>query len=234
MPSAQKQSNGQSKHSAAGSGNPLFDAFQPDAIINNAQQVLSSAVHVLEEEIAAGILAAKKLESKVIDVEDIREDPKDLMNRIRRDIHEAVDLLMDSVSALTRHFGTVSDNIMGKTSESTKPAATAPAGPTLIRHPQPAKPGSTVVLAMSLGNHQSEKALSVAFVKADLTGPNAAKIPARQLRFQPNPLVIQPGGEQPLELIIKVPKSTSPGLYSAMFTDSQDATNRLVVELEIA
>jgi hypothetical protein len=42
----------------------LFDALNPNAMLNNAQRVLSSAVNVLEEEIAAGILAAKKIEKK--------------------------------------------------------------------------------------------------------------------------------------------------------------------------
>lgn len=49
----------------------LFEALNPDRIMANANKVLSAAVNVLEEEIAAGILAAKKFEKKIIDVEDV-------------------------------------------------------------------------------------------------------------------------------------------------------------------
>ena len=41
----------------------------PGKVISNAQRILTSAVDVLEEEIAAGILAAKKLEKKVVNVD---------------------------------------------------------------------------------------------------------------------------------------------------------------------
>lgn len=66
----------------------ILEGIKKDEILSSAQKVINSAVNVLEEEIAAGILAAKKIEKKVLDVDNIRSDPDDLMNRIRRDTHE--------------------------------------------------------------------------------------------------------------------------------------------------
>jgi len=56
--------NGSAKNKEKTVAEDLFDALNPNTMLNNAQRVLSSAVSVLEEEIAAGILAAKKIEKK--------------------------------------------------------------------------------------------------------------------------------------------------------------------------
>ena len=94
----------------------LFDVLNPNNMLNNAQRVLSSAVNVLEEEIAAGILAAKKIEKKVINVDDIRNDPENLLNRIRKDTHEVVDLFLDGFIALSSQLKILSDNVARQTS----------------------------------------------------------------------------------------------------------------------
>jgi len=86
--------------------------IDPNKVIDDAQHLLKKAVNVLEEEIAAGILAAKKMEKKVIDVDEVRdENPEDLMSRIRRDTHDAIDLLLDAFTALTRHFRTLTETL---------------------------------------------------------------------------------------------------------------------------
>ncbi len=82
----------------------FLNGMKPDAMFSDAQNLISSAVNVLEEEIAAGILAAKNIEKDVIDVDDIRSDPNDLFNRIRRDTHEAVDLFMDAFTAISKQL----------------------------------------------------------------------------------------------------------------------------------
>src|SRR5205809_7233646 len=93
----------------------LLDDLHPNNVLNNAQRVLSSAVNVLEEEIAAGILAAKKIEKKVIDVEDVRNNPENLLNRIRKDTHEVVDLFLDAAIALSSQLKLLSDNLTKQT-----------------------------------------------------------------------------------------------------------------------
>ena len=94
----------------------LFDVLNPNNMLNNAQRVLSSAVNVLETEIAAGILAAKKIEKKVIDVDDVRSNPENLLNRIRKDTHEVVDLFLDGFIALSSQLKVLSDNVAQQTS----------------------------------------------------------------------------------------------------------------------
>jgi small ligand-binding sensory domain FIST len=80
-------------------------------VINSAQQLLHTAVNVLEEEIAAGVLAAKKLEEKIIDVDALRGGPDDLMKSIRRNTHDAVDIFLDAVTLLTNHISTLTASV---------------------------------------------------------------------------------------------------------------------------
>src|SRR5690554_5345539 len=105
---AANKNKNQGKNNDGGNlANDILKGINKDEILSRAQKVINSAVNVLEEEIAAGILAAKKIEKKVIDVDDIRSDPDDLMNRIRRDTHEAVDLFLDALSAITKQVNTL-------------------------------------------------------------------------------------------------------------------------------
>lgn len=87
-----------------------------DSILSNAHRIVSSAVNVLEEEIAAGILAAKNLESKLINVDEIRSNQDELINRIRRDTHEALDLFLDAFAALTQQLNGIIEKVSLKRS----------------------------------------------------------------------------------------------------------------------
>ena len=90
--------------------------IDPNKVIDDAQHLLKKAVNVLEEEIAAGILAAKNIEKKVLNVDEVRDtNPEELMSRIRRDTHDAVDILLDAFSALTSHFGLLAETLKTKT-----------------------------------------------------------------------------------------------------------------------
>ena len=115
---AANKSKDQNKSSGRKSlADDILKGIKKDEILSSAQKVINSAVSVLEEEIAAGILAAKKIEKKVLDVDHIRNDPDDLMNRIRRDTHEAVDLFLDALSAITKQVNSLASSDKKETSE---------------------------------------------------------------------------------------------------------------------
>lgn len=212
----------------------LFEALNSESMINNANKVLNAAVNVLEEEIAAGILAAKKIESKVIDVEGIREDPQDLMNRIRRDVHEAVDLLMDSFTAISRQLGVLNQNFT-KTANSeseTKPTKKTSEIP-IVRNLKPGIPGETIVLKLSFTSQETENATIINFQKADLNGPLAMKILQRNISLKPSTLKLNPGDEKEIEIQIKIPQKIVPGHYSGLFVDANDCTNKAIVLIDV-
>ncbi|WP_346237023.1 hypothetical protein ABDK00_012710 [Niabella insulamsoli] len=212
----------------------LFEKLDPNNMMSNAQRVLSSAVNVLEEEIAAGILAAKKIEGEIIDVEDLREDPQDLMNRIRRDIHEAVDLIMDSVTAMARHFGSLSDTVLNKKSEE-KPAPQqdSPQAIPVITASKPVKAGDTAVLYVTLSNDRQADPVIIAFRKAALCGKGKSVIAANAINMMPSPVRLSSGEEAEMTVQVKVPKTAVPGVYSGLFVDANDSGNRLIIHLDV-
>lgn len=211
----------------------LFGALNPDEMISNANKVLSAAVNVLEEEIAAGILAAKKIETKIIDVEDIREDPQDLMNRIRRDVHEAVDLLMDSVTAITRQLGVLSQST--KTSPATAAKNEKQKSPEIpvIRNLKPAAAGDVVILKLALANTESEQPVHIQLQKVDLNGPLSHTIPAKHIILKPASLTLNTGQEKEISIQIKIPPKIVAGQYSGLFVDAQDSANKAIIHVDV-
>lgn len=212
--------------------------IQPDKLMGDAQRIMKTAVDVLEEEIAAGILAAKKLEKKVLEKDGAPEtDPDDLMNRVRNDMHNAVDLIMDSVTALRGHFGTLADKLT-KTAAPAEAAATPPAADPLhvpiIRNQFPAKAGTTLALPILLSNDGTAPQVIQAICIPDLTGPAGKKIAAKQLQILPAGLVIPAASQAELLVNVRLPKTCKAGLYSGLLHDAVNHEVRVILVVEVS
>ena len=227
---------GSSKSSATNTnGDELHDWIKnvsPNKVINNAQRMLTSAVDVLEEEIAAGILAAKKLEKKVINVDDLRNAaPEELMSRIRRDAHDAVDLFLDAITALTNQITSLTETANGGKTK----AAAKRAGPEIpvVQNDIPAKPGQRVEIPVVITNHSAEKAMQVDLAKSELIGPLGTKINARSIEITPKSFMLVP--EESKEVLIKIliPSTSKPGSYSGLFQDINNPQMKTVVTIEV-
>jgi hypothetical protein len=215
----------------------LFDALNPNNMLSNAQRVLSSAVNVLEEEIAAGILAAKKIEKKVINVEDVRNNPENLLNRIRKDTHEVVDLFLDAAIALSSRLNILSDNI-AKQTENIKMSEAPPEKKhrdtvTILQHDEPLMPGETATLYMHLSDEDAKEPVKVQLQKNDLAGPLKEKITSNNISVKPLSVIIKPGEQKEISIRIKVPANCKHGHYTALFTDVQNPLIKAIVSIEV-
>jgi hypothetical protein len=206
--------------------------MRPNKVIGDAQRILKTAVDVLEEEIAAGILAAKRLEKKVINVDEVRStNPEELMSRVRRDVHDAVDIFLDAVTALTNHFSSLTENIT-KTKEATvtKSAASSVA---IIRHDGKAKGGENIELQMLLTNESRDQQKLVALNKADLINAQGNKILSRYITIEPQSFSLAPLDKKEVLIKIRVPLTCKSGIYSGLFQDNNDADIKTVVTIEV-
>ena len=206
--------------------------MNPNKVIGNAQRILKTAVDVLEEEIAAGILAAKKLEKKVIDVDEVRgTNPEELMSRVRRDVHDAVDIFLDAVTALTNHFSSLTETIT-KTKEtvSTKSAAS---GIAVIKNEGKAKPGDNIELSMLLTNESKDEQKAVVLNKADLINGSGNKILSRNINIEPHSFALAPSDKKEVLIKIRVPLNCKPGIYSGLFRDNNDNDISTVITIEV-
>jgi hypothetical protein len=210
----------------------LFDKIGTPKAVDEAQRVINLAVEVLEEEVAAGIVAAKKIEERMIDVDEVRnEEPDALMSKFRRDAHDVVDIFMDSVSTLYKKAGSVAKD---KVTTEDNPVKTSKDGHVpIIRYEQPALAGQTAELPVSFTNDEAENKV-IALVKQELTDASGATINARNVKTQPAEIELASGDKKIIIVQISVPKTTKPGLYTALFRCKNDPSIRLVIELEIA
>lgn len=228
---AAKQSKDQKKSSGSRKfADDILKGIKKDEILSSAQKVINSAVNVLEEEIAAGILAAKKIEKRVLDVDDIRNDPDDLMNRIRRDTHEAVDLFLDALTAITKQVNKLADS-----SKDEKPsAAVVKKSPTLtfLETERPLHPGQSETFRFSLFE-DTDTAAKISFQKTALFGPNGYSIKATALKITPARLTLKPKEESEITVQLSLPKNTQPGTYTALITDMENAIVKVILNVEV-
>lgn len=205
-------------------------------IISGAQRVINSAVSVLEEEIAAGILAAKKIEKKIIDVDDIRSDPNDLMNRIRRDTHEAVDLFLDAFAAISKQLNSLADNGEGKSKKEPKSKASSSKSKKnnkiRIEVDHPLIPGESTTLHFTLFEN-SENSTKIVFQKTNIIGQENQIINSRAIKLSPSKITLKLNEEKEITMYLKIPKNALPGKYQAFIRDSNSNKINVILEFEI-
>ncbi|MGG9960481.1 hypothetical protein [Ferruginibacter sp. SUN106] len=234
---AENKQNSTGKKKGATLTDNLFDLLNPDNVLGNAQRVISSAVNVLEEEIAAGILAAKRIEKKVIDTDSLKSDPDDLMNRIRRDTHEAIDIFLDAFAALSKQVGilntTLTKNNTAEATTATKSTNAAANVFTVIEADAPAKAGQTIKLSMSIGNTATKETVKVQLVKNNLTGNGTQKILSRYITLTPATFNLKPGEEKEVTIIVKLPAAVKAGRYCSLITDANNTLVKTVFEITV-
>jgi hypothetical protein len=216
----------------------FLGAMDKERILSGAQDIISSAVNVLEEEIAAGILAAKKIEKEVIDVDDIRHNPDDLMNRIRRDTHEAVDLFIDALTAITKHVtelsGTLNhQNGTSNGSKTSKSNSQSAGTISIIQPDNPLKPGGSAELKMTVSDVASADPVDIKIQKTDLTGPGNQTIHSRAIKIDPPAFLLDSGEEKEVTVQVRIPNKSLPGTYHALLTDANNRDFRVVIGIEV-
>jgi len=204
----------------------------------DASSMLKMAVDILEEEIAAGILAAKKMEKKVFDLKDNpTERPAELMGRIRHDIHEAVDLFMDSFTVLTGYLENINGNFKQHQNGQVKNDQhknEAPASVPVIKNEVPIAPGATIALEFNVTNKDSEKPMDIHLSKPDLVNIKGQKINAGNISLSASKFQLAPNAGRIVTLKIKTPKSAPAGNFNGLIRDLADPNVHILVILEIA
>lgn len=212
----------------------FFNAIKNEEVLSGAQKVINSAVNVLEEEIAAGILAAKKIEKKILNVDEIRSNPDDLMNRIRRDTHEAVDLFLDALSAISKQVGNLTTSTDKETNskDQTVSETIKENTVTLLKTETPLKPGESEVFKFTLFE-DSEKLTKIKFRKSHLLGPSNKIINSRALKVIPSKLNLKSKEEVEISIQLKLPKNSLPGNYNAFISDSNSNNINVLLKVEV-
>ena len=209
--------------------------ISPKKVVGEAQRVVKLAADILEEEIAAGIIAAKEIEKKVINVDDIRDqDVNHIVTRFRSDAHEVVDMLMDVISVASTQLDSFSKRIVNISAVNEVNTAKQPANVPVIRNENSVIPGKEVSVDMLLRNESKENLMKVELGETDLVSPSGQRILARNIRMKPQILKLNPGDKKEVKVIVKVPKTTKPGLYSGLLQDKKIPNLRAMLTLDVS
>ena len=178
-------------------------------------EVVEKAAMILEEEVAAGVIAAKQLENKFIDSEKIRAE-KDavVMQRFRDDAHEVIDIMMDALTVVTKFGKKLSGNLISIIEPEKESSENA--GISALEMPEPIRAGENSEVVMTLQNNGESDTELFTISTTDLVSTAGIKISAGNISTDPKEIKIKASQKLNVKVIVKVPAKTSPGSYSGL------------------
>jgi hypothetical protein len=197
--------------------NDLYDAYK--GFHETTVNVIQKAASILEEEVAAGIIAAKKIEEHFVDTGELRsERPEEVMHRFRRDAHEVVDIVIDIVNVAMKSTYRISQNLIkirsggGKGKSEQMASGQMP----VITTPQPIKAGDSSEIPISLENNGDTPTDEFSLYSTELVSASGERISANQISFTPPSLTIDPHKTEKVIVTINVPEGAQAGSYSGL------------------
>ncbi len=199
-------------------------------------RIVEQAASILEEEIAAGIVAAKRVEQRFADVDELRNGRSDeVMHRFRRDAHEVVDMLLDVVNLATRSIGELAQGVISVRNDDTQPASSMrPSVIPALNVPGVASAGQRIEVPLVLENDGDHPTSALEIHCADLISLEGQRIAAACISFAPSPLVIAAHDKQTLTVVVSVPDDIRPGVYSGLLQATNLQQLRAVLSIQIA
>lgn len=233
-----KEATERQEDQAAGSekGKPRTDpADILRGVAGTTSRTVFQAASILEEEIAAGVVAAKQVEERLVKSSVLPAGrPNALMQRFRRDMHEVVDLVLDLVNAAADYAGM--PNQPGVTirrvadGEMAYRVKNGPL-PTLVM-PNLTRAGERVEVAVSLENNL-DRAESFGLLSTDLVSASGNRISGRQVSFSPHSLSIGPYHTQEVVVAVSIPRGKPSGTYSGLIRSTETDRLRAVLVVQV-
>jgi hypothetical protein len=206
-------------------GNPAASAIELTGvaqevfsqIAKSTSRVVQQAASILEEEVAAGIVAAREVEDKLFDTGEVRKENKEaLFGRFRKDAHEVVDIFMDLVGVAAKYGTNLTQRMITFTVPGTKKEEAPVSDVPKLEMPEPMKPGTETEVPMELENKSREVTDVFSMYCTDLISNQGKRIAAGNVSFTPETIKIGPGQTEKVLVKVSVPRNTSPGSYSGL------------------
>ena len=199
-------------------------------------RIVHQAASILEEELAAGIVAAREVEKRFIDVQKVRgANAEEVMQRFRRDAHDVVDILIDMVTVATNAVGGLTQRVVTVGAARRAEGGSTPAsfGTPSLGVPHKVKAGQSIEVPLSLENSGDTPTEALEFHSSDLVSCTGARIVAGQVSFVPRSLVIAARQAEVVKVTVAVPADTPPGTYAGLLQASKLEQLRAVVTVQI-
>jgi hypothetical protein len=200
-------------------GGAAADSSRVVDLAQRASLIVQQSATILEEEIAAGIQAAREIEARFLDVESLRGgDDSRFSRRLRRDVHEVVDIVVDLIESGARGAGGLAVRAVSLKPSSDRNARRPVPGniPTLTPS-APLNAGGTAEISMILENDSDTETDEFSFESSDLiNAASGARIAAGGIAVSPTPVIIAPRGSSTVTVQVAIPEGAVPGVYSGL------------------
>ncbi len=186
---------------------------------DTTSRVVQQAASILEEEIAAGILAAKQVEERMINVKETRSGkPDEVMQRFRRDAHEVVDILLDLVTAAAKSAGGIAQRVVSIRSgdQPRSPGSLGSGDAPTLAMPKAVRAGESVEAPMKLENDSETQTVHFSFRCSDLVNESGDRIAATQVTITPATLRLAPRQAEQVIVTVNVPADAPAGSYAGL------------------
>ena len=203
----------------------------------NVTDIVGRAASVLEEELAAGIVAARRVEERFVDVDRIRErHPDELVSRLRRDVHDLVDILIDLLDAAATAARGATRRVVSLQAAGPAPVTPPAAAPgvSVLEMPGPAAPGTSATVAMLVDNESDEETAPFELVSSDLVGVDNSVIPGSQVRLEPAEIRLAPRERRRIGIEVTIPDGTPAGTYVGVVQASRMEQVRALLTVRVA
>jgi len=201
--------------------------------VRTTSEVVEKAAMILEEEVAAGVIAAKQLENKFINSGKIRAEKDEVvMHRFRNDAHEVIDIMMDALTVVTKFGRKLSGNFISIIEPGK--GGSEGAGIPALEMPEPIKAGGKSEVVMTLQNNGESDTESFTISVTDLISSSGNKISSANVSTDPQEIKIKASEKMDVKVIVKVPAKTSPGSYSGLLQASNLNNFKAVLVVNVA
>ena len=200
----------------------------PKGLFSSATNIVIKAAGILEEEIARGIIAAKKIEGKFTDSSKVKntqmpnnQQLDDLFVRFRKDAHDIIDLVVDITSLALQNAERIGSNLIKTGSSKTSAEKNGQQQMPLIQVPKDLKPGEKTSFPVVLENDSVKEEKTIVFMFSPFADSKGNQLGASSLLFDPNPLQIPVSSRATVQVTIQIPKTAKKGAYSC-FVQGKD------------
>jgi hypothetical protein len=213
---------------------PVFKSFA-----DRTSQVVMQAASILEEEVAAGIRAAKQIENKFIDVEELRSGkPDEVLQRFRRDAHELVDIILDIVAAAAMNASRIAQRAISirageRVSERGGERGADEGQTPVLTMPLPVKAGETGEVSLAIDNNGDVAAEPFELRPTDLINALGGRIPAHAVQFDLKEISVAAHQHQRVVVRITPPAATPPGTYSGLIQSNRPDQLRAILTIVV-
>ncbi len=193
----------------------------------DAAGLVPAAAGILDEEMAAGVLAARDASGRRGSDIPPPGYRSTLGNQpLLPDIYEILKAVAEMIPRLRDTFGSA------PTAAHSASPNHEEEGTTLLRAREPVHPGQSAKVCFKVQNDAAQPVRFVAHC-SDLVHASGERIPERQVEFEPSNIALTPDQSAEISVVVKVPLQSARGVFLGIVVASGLPYLRAVLEIEV-